>query len=164
LSWRTATEINASHYLIERSADGINFLSIGSVKATGNSVAETAYQFVDASPLAAFNYYRLKMVDEDGKSSYSAVIKLYSNSSTKVITSPNPFDQVINIQATVEISGDAYIRLFDQYGRIVYNTVRSVFKGTNAIQLNDLPQLPAGNYIIELRSGQLKSSQILLKK
>ncbi|QNA44048.1 T9SS type A sorting domain-containing protein [Lacibacter sediminis] len=163
LNWRTATEINASHYLIERSGDGINFLSIGSVKAMGNSVAETAYQFVDASPLAAFNYYRLKMVDEDGKSSYSMVIKLYSNSSTKVIASPNPFDQVINIQATVEVSEDAYIRLFDQHGRIVYNTIRSVFKGTNAIQLNNLPQLPAGNYILEVRSGQLKSAQLILK-
>lgn len=163
LSWRTATEINASHYLIERSADGINFLSIGSVKATGNSAIETAYQFVDVSPFATFNYYRLKMVDEDGKSTYSAVIKLYSNSSTKVIASPNPFDHVINIQTTVEVSGDAYIRLFDQYGRIVYNTIRSVVKGTNAIQLNNLPLLPAGNYILELRSGQLKSSQLLLK-
>jgi Secretion system C-terminal sorting domain len=164
LSWRTATEVNASHYLVERSGDGINFLSIGSVKAIGNSVAETNYQFVDASPLAAFNYYRLKMVDEDGQSSYSAVIKLYSNSSAKVIASPNPFDQVINIQATVEESGAAYIRLFDQQGRIVYNAIRSVLKGTNAIQLNNLPQLPAGNYLLEVRSGQLKSSQLLLKK
>lgn len=163
LNWRTATEINASHYLIERSGDGINFLSIGTVNATGNSVAETAYQFVDASPLATFNYYRLKMVDEDGKSSYSAIIKLYSNASTKVIASPNPFDQVINIQATLEVSGDAYIRLFDQHGRIVYTTIRSLFKGTNAIQLNNLPRLPAGNYILEVRAGQLKSSQLLLK-
>ncbi|MEJ8841258.1 T9SS type A sorting domain-containing protein [Lacibacter sp. H375] len=163
LNWKTATEINASHYLIERSSDGINFLSIGSVAATGNSVAETTYQFVDVSPLASFNYYRLKMVDEDGKSSYSAVIKLYSSSSIRVTASPNPFDQLINIQATVEASGDAYIRLFDQHGRIMYNTIRSVFKGTNAIQLNNLPQLPGGNYILEVRAGQLKSSQLLRK-
>jgi hypothetical protein len=163
LNWRTATESNASHYVIERSEDGIHFLSIGSVKAIGNSASETAYQFIDLSPLPAFNYYRLKMMDEDGKSSYSAVIKLYSNSSTKVIASPNPFDQVINIQATIEVSGEAYIRLFDQHGRIVYNTIRSVVKGTNAIQLNNLPQLPTGNYILEVRSGPLKSSQLLLK-
>mgnify|MGYP006164393881 CR=1 FL=1 len=103
------------------------------------------------------------MVDEDGKSSYSAIIKLYSSASTKVIASPNPFDQLINIQATVEVSGDAYVRLFDQHGRIVYTTIRSVFKGTNSIQLNNLPLLPAGNYILEVRTGQLKNSQLLLK-
>ena len=164
LNWRTATESNTSHFVIERSSNGQQFTSIGSVKAAGYSSNEIAYQFTDAAPFALSNYYRLKMVDQDGRFTYSAIIRLNAIIANKVTASPNPFSQVINIQATVENSGDAYIRLFDQQGKIVYQTIRSVMKGSNSFQLNNLPQMPAGNYILELRSGQLKTSQVLVKQ
>jgi plastocyanin len=163
LNWKTATEINSDYFNIERSADGIHFVSIGQVKATGNSSHEVAYNFVDASPLAAFNFYRLKMVDLDGKTTFSSVIKLNNTKATQLVLSPNPFKQVLNIQFTVPVGGEAYIRLFDQHGRIVMHTVRSVNAGTNAIQLQNLPVLPAGNYVLEIKSGLIKRIQQIIK-
>ncbi|NCU04190.1 MAG: T9SS type A sorting domain-containing protein [Chitinophagaceae bacterium] len=56
-----------------------------------------------------------------------------------------------------------YIRLYDQQGKVVYQTVRAVSKGTNAFQLGNLPDLPAGSYILELRCGREKITQQVLK-
>ncbi len=73
LKWVTESEINTSHYVIERSSDGRVFSTIGEV-ASLNSASQTVYNFVDQSPLAGRNYYRLKMVDNDDKSAYSNIV------------------------------------------------------------------------------------------
>ncbi|HEV7331205.1 MAG TPA: T9SS type A sorting domain-containing protein [Flavisolibacter sp.] len=80
LKWKTASELNASHFVVERSADGINFQPITQVDARGNSTVEIAYAAEDPSPAQGANYYRLKMVDLDATWEYSTV-KLVTNAS-----------------------------------------------------------------------------------
>ena len=75
LGWTTASEINNDHFLLERSADGMNYVLLGKVKGAGNSVHDMNYAFIDESPLNGNNYYRLTQVNFDGKSaSYSPVV------------------------------------------------------------------------------------------
>jgi len=76
LQWQTAQEQNSRDYSIERSADGVNYKSIGSVPAAGNSTLPSNYSFVDALPLNGTNYYRLKESDLDNKYLYSVVRSL----------------------------------------------------------------------------------------
>lgn len=163
LNWRTSTEDNTSHFLIEKSADGVVFSAIGTVKAAGHSSIERTYVYTDAVPFSGNNYYRLKTVDQDGKFSFSSVIRLHANRLQQVIVSPNPFEQVLNIQFTTADNGEAYIRLYDQQGKVVYQNVRAVSKGTNAFQLGNLPDLSAGSYILELRCGREKITQQVIK-
>ena len=75
LYWQTASEQNSSHFDIERSIDGINFLSIGNVIAAGNSSFIKNYDFNDQHSQKGVNYYRLKMVDVDGKYNFSKFLK-----------------------------------------------------------------------------------------
>ena len=75
LTWTTALEFNNSHFIIQRSADGINFEDIGKVyskKSTPN-----AYNFTDNKPNKGINYYRLKQVDYDAKFEMSPIEPLY---------------------------------------------------------------------------------------
>jgi hypothetical protein len=74
LQWTTRTEINVSHFNIQRSADGIAYQSIQTKAAKGNSSSPVQYGAIDASPLIGKAYYRLEMVDKDGSSKYSPVI------------------------------------------------------------------------------------------
>nr|MBP6687185.1 T9SS type A sorting domain-containing protein [Lacibacter sp.] len=164
LNWRTATEINSSHFIIERSTNGTDFIAAGNVTASGNTSIETAYTFTDAAVTGGINYYRIKIIDLDGTWSYSLVIKLYAgNNREKLIASPNPFQRILNIQFTVQQRGEAYIRMFDQHGRIVYTATRTLATGTNAIGLTNLPELPAGVYLLEVRSGSIKATHQLIK-
>jgi hypothetical protein len=66
LNWQTAQEINTSHFIIERSANGTDFSSIGKVSASGNNSITKDYLYTDTKPAKGTNYYRLKMVDADG--------------------------------------------------------------------------------------------------
>jgi hypothetical protein len=76
LSWTTAEEAGSSHFDIERSADAKEFIQLGRVQAKGNSATTQQYRFVDSKPLAGNNYYRLRMVDMNGKFEYSRTIAI----------------------------------------------------------------------------------------
>ncbi len=75
LDWTSTSEINFSRYDIERSIDGIFYKTIGSVPSKGNLVfAKTDYSFYDSENTEQTSYYRLKMLDRDGKFAYSKII------------------------------------------------------------------------------------------
>ncbi len=66
LEWHTTSESNASHYEIQRSADGRLWQEIGAIAAAGESDAPLAYRHRDLRPLPGLSYYRLKMIDHTG--------------------------------------------------------------------------------------------------
>jgi hypothetical protein len=73
LSWRTGVEVNLSEFQVQRSTTGTTFYSIGSVEPNGSY---SEYQYVDDNLLkqsVRTYYYRLKIVDNDGTSTYSVV-------------------------------------------------------------------------------------------
>lgn len=74
LVWQTASEENFNRFEIERSREGSVYHTIGSVKRQNNGSLKT-YRFSDLMPVA-IQYYRLKMIDEDGKYAYSKVIEI----------------------------------------------------------------------------------------
>ena len=76
LTWITEQESNMSHYDIQRSSDGRNFATIQSIQSR-NSVSRTNYTLADAKPLNGVSYYRLKMIETDGSSSYSKIVPVH---------------------------------------------------------------------------------------
>ncbi|HLG35896.1 MAG TPA: T9SS type A sorting domain-containing protein [Bacteroidia bacterium] len=81
LHWSTASEINNDYFIVERSADGIDFENIGTVDGHGNSNQPLNYFFDDVQPASGINYYRLKQIDYDGKFEYSKIIAVRNNPS-----------------------------------------------------------------------------------
>jgi hypothetical protein len=69
-----AHEQNITHYDLERSIDGINFMLAGKISATGNS--EYSYSDNVSGITASLYYYRLKSTDADGNFKYSAIVKI----------------------------------------------------------------------------------------
>ena len=112
INWGTDQEVNSSHFIIERSANGINWTSIATVNAVGNSNVHLDYVAFDNTPLNGINYYRLKQADLDGSAIYSEVRNVVFNIPYEVSITPNPAKDVINVSVagshtqsfTVEIS------------------------------------------------------------
>jgi hypothetical protein len=72
IKWSTAVEQDLSYYDVQRSADGRFFSSLEKTNASGSE----KYSVLDLRPLTGFNYYRLKMVDNDGKFAYSSIVRI----------------------------------------------------------------------------------------
>ncbi len=87
LIWKTASEHNSSHYLIERSITGeFNENTIIGIKqAAGNSTELLTYTFVDNDYRSEINYYRITQVDTDGKFKIYGPISINNTESVKKI-------------------------------------------------------------------------------
>jgi hypothetical protein len=107
IQWTTAEEINAAYFEVQRSTDGANWTAIATVKAAGNST--NTYSYTDKNCNAASVYYRVKEVDNDHQSMYTAVRFLKNNQTAtpSIITVQNKIAVVFPQQAkgavTVEV-------------------------------------------------------------
>ncbi|MBP6237911.1 MAG: DUF3494 domain-containing protein [Saprospiraceae bacterium] len=103
LGWQTASEINSSHFIIEKSSDGLDFTPIGQINAMGNSQSLASYTFYDDFPCDSFNYYRLNQFDIDGNHMYSYTrMVYYTVTIIDVVIFPNPFSNEITIKTNGE--------------------------------------------------------------
>ncbi|MEP6556134.1 MAG: T9SS type A sorting domain-containing protein [Ferruginibacter sp.] len=131
LSWTTENEKNFSHFEIERAGADNNFNSIGRLSAT-NSPLSQQYLFNDETPARGVNFYRLKMIDIDGKFKYSKVISINFSSNTSLVVYPNPASDYIRIVTAKKIKA---IEVADVSGRIVK---RMNANNDNRYDINDL--------------------------
>ncbi|HMC99899.1 MAG TPA: T9SS type A sorting domain-containing protein [Ferruginibacter sp.] len=90
LTWHTSSEINSDHFEIEWSKDGVNWQTLGSVAAAGNSSTTRSYGYNHATPFMGVNYYRLRQVDIGGAFVYSPVRVVNFSSKTGIKVMPNP--------------------------------------------------------------------------
>lgn len=97
LAWSTASEVNNSHFDIERSSDGKKFSKIKRVAGSGDKHQTSTYTSIDKAPLSGVSYYRLKQTDFDGTYAYSRIIAVELKGFVESIaTFPNPAtDQII---------------------------------------------------------------------
>ncbi|MFY8108456.1 MAG: T9SS type A sorting domain-containing protein, partial [Bacteroidia bacterium] len=129
LKWTTATEINNSHFEVERSFDSeSSFNRISIVKGQGNSNLLKTYLFTESFNLIDFAaskiYYRLKQVDYDGKFDYSPIVSidLNSNPEQTLLVNPNPFKDEIKLSGVRELSS---LKLYDPSGKEIMSKVLS---------------------------------------
>ncbi|HVT85087.1 MAG TPA: T9SS type A sorting domain-containing protein [Chitinophagaceae bacterium] len=167
LSWTTATEINNDHFEIERSADGINFSTIGTVAGSGNSSQLINYQFTDHiwESSATIFYYRLKQVDIDGKSSYSKIIVLRLNNLaiSNYTVYPNPFTSDLKLQISSQKETDIVIQIHNSAGQLEVSQKASLQTGDNIIVVQNLGALSPGLHLMKIVSLDGVVSEKLMK-
>ena len=151
LTWQTATERNASHFVIERSANGeTDFKTIGTVKAFGSTNAVQNYTFTDQEPLSN-GYYRLRSVDFDGKDGLSKTISIERKTQKLTLTKvfPSPVSDVVTIQFESPTSEKVQLTITDFLGRVVEQKTVENTEGSYQLPVN-VAQLPVGAYFIQL--------------
>ena len=104
MTWRTESETNNNHFVVEKSIDGRVFSNIGTVKGNGTTIATHTYIFTDAAPYNAVSYYRLNQVGNDGKTTLSKVIAIrQSIGKNNFKVYPNPTTAVLTIEHTPSV-------------------------------------------------------------
>ncbi|TMI95040.1 MAG: hypothetical protein E6H08_07285 [Bacteroidetes bacterium] len=152
LNWKTENEINTSHFVIERSADGTRFNGIENVTANGrnNAGASFNYSFTDNDAINQSSqrlYYRLRMVDIDGNFKYSNIISVsFPLITSKLSISPNPVLTTVRVAITSEADGRVHWKLTDNVGRVIQKGSENVKKGAGNNFTINMNKLPAGTY------------------
>lgn len=151
LNWKTAGELNNDRFEIERSADGINFTTIGTEAGNGTTDYTINYSFEDntAPKFATVLYYRLKQVDYNGAFEYSPITRL-ANGSINTLTPDikawyNSTEGNIRLTTLNTESELVNINIIDMQGRVVATQATKLTKGTNNISL-DIQHLNNGIY------------------
>lgn len=160
LQWQTAQEQNTASFTIERSADGRQFSSVGSVVAANTTLINN-YTFNDVQPLAGTSYYRLKMLDADGHFTHSRVVAVKRNESSVALQLfPNPTTNVLHIQANGQ--GVAGLQITNTNGHVLQQQ-QVMLNGTTSFTIN-MQHLPAGCYYLILQHEQERTVQVFLKQ
>lgn len=164
LQWVTTTEINTKNFVVQRSTDAMNFENIGVVNAAGNSAQKTSYQFNDAGFNKGANkiYYRLQMVDNDGKFAYSKIASVIILPDGKLfIVYPNPVKDNLFITTNSTLSM-AEIKIMDQTGKMVFRQQVENIQANNSTKIN-IANLQKGIYYLQLISGSNVQSTKFIK-
>lgn len=148
LAWQTAAQLNLRHFDIERSIDGSSFSSIGMVAGTGNSTSTTAYQFTDKQPAPGLNYYRLRMVDLDGSTSYTATKTIVFSGKRGFTVYPNPAGGTITIQP-VAFTGPVQLQIVNSIGQPVFKASKTL----SGALLLPVDFLAKGVYYLQASAG-----------
>lgn len=142
LKWVTASELNNDFFTVQHSIDGVEFTSLGNVAGQGTKQSATTYNFVDYSPMAGINYYRLKQTDFDGTSSYSNIIAI--NLDLEWLLYPNP--ATYGTDVTINKKGNYAV--YNNLGVLVIKV-----SDTNKL---DISSLAPGIYTVRSSNGSIR--------
>lgn len=158
LSWETLNEITNDRFEIERSAGDYNhFERIGERAGAGNSSERLAYAFDDHGfTPGLINYYRLKVIDQNGESTYSNAVGVETSPNgahlVNFYPNPAPAGAPIAFTFTSDKAQKVDLLLMDLQGRVVRDLGYEAQIGTNNFQF-DTANLPAGQYLMRLQGG-----------
>jgi hypothetical protein len=164
LSWKTLTEINSNRFDIERSTDGINFTKIGEKAAAGYSNSDVNYSYADAGMNVSVYYYRLKLVDLDGKVSYSNIAAVRKSSIKTIKVFPNPAVENLSVEFS-NAKGSYTVTLLNQAGQEVQNIKADISNTVQYVKINR-NNVAAGMYYVRVKennTGEVMSEKVVIK-
>lgn len=147
VQWTTTFERGSSHFIIERSTDGLGFQDIGSQDATGHSEALTAYTFMDKGAMDGLNYYRIRSLGTEGSMQYSPVVSVMVTRGNEFVVAPNPVEQGASLLLRAPMPGRFTMRTIDASGRVVFDQMATLGESDQRLDLQ-WPGLDAGSYIL----------------
>ncbi|MFN3402651.1 MAG: glycosyl hydrolase [Cytophagaceae bacterium] len=157
LKWITVWEKNNSHFIIQRSADGLHFSDIGLLSGNGTSSGRHEYLFHDFNPLAGVNYYRLKQIDFDGNFQYSDIRIVKMINDMKIY--PNPVTDKIHVEGIHTKDTKLFYELISMTGQTIKRGIISVQK------LIEVSEVSSGIYILKVKDeyGEVLLSEKIRK-
>ncbi|GAC1376056.1 MAG: hypothetical protein NVSMB30_20980 [Hymenobacter sp.] len=164
LRWVTASEKNNASFVVERSADGVNFQAIRTLRGAGTVQGYTYYDVIDEQPIAGLSYYRLRQTDFDGAFSFSPVrtVKLARTDVKGLDVYPGATGQqwVVSSALPVEEMTSALVKVYDVTGRML--RVSAMPDAQAGRWTLDTHTLPSGVYIVQLITKTGTYSQRIL--
>lgn len=167
LSWITASEVNNDYFEILRSTDGINFITIGSLRGSGNSTVELSYNLVDKDVPSNYQvlYYKLRQFDMDGRQeTFDAIaVELDEDRIGVYEVMPNPFTSSVHIDYYATFPQKVSITLISNSGKIILSRSVDCPRGHTPIDIDNLEGIPPGIYFLILSDDKKQKLTRIIK-
>ncbi len=142
LFWSSNAGYKVDKYVVERSADGVDFKPLLKQSSFGGNSVKV-YQDVDDNPLSGDNYYHLKLFMSDGSVTYSDVKKVSFDYDLKAISLyPNPASQFVNLDLKTYAGKRGTVKIFNAIGMLVKQK-----------EFDNIPAAPIGFDLKDYRNG-----------
>lgn len=152
LQWSTLSELENSHFEIQRKIKDQPFIKIGEVKGNGTTNERKEYQFIDDHPILGDHYYRLKQVDFNGTMDYSPIVHVVNKNAQRdqLDCYPNPTPSgVVRVNYYSNKNKKTDITIFDLSGKQIETRIASFVEGENSFTI-DLSEENEGVYLIKV--------------
>jgi hypothetical protein len=160
LNWQVSEQLNILKYDVETSTDGNNFSVLGTVAA----VSASRYAFTHGMPVNGINFYRLKIIENDGSFKYSKIVTAEINNASCVQVLPNPFTNSIHMIVALSNPSPVNTVIFDATGRKIYERTVYGNTGINKFEITSLQHFAPGVYMVSVTSNKLISNHRLIKE
>jgi hypothetical protein len=162
INWATSFEKENHHFTILRAGSDLKFEEIGQVLSQGDSENEQFYSFVDRNPLEGVSYYQLATLDINNQMKLSDIRSIERKGSSKAISiSPNPSNGNFTLRTNLPEKGDYTISISSTEGKVFFNQVYSLEKGSQSIPFNKL-SLSKETYIVRIQKGKFTLEEKLV--
>lgn len=164
LNWATSQEINTSHFNIEYSNNGKDFISVQSISAAGNSSNIKNYAASHKVNNESNHYYRLKIIDKDGSFTYSQIIKLKTASKALQV---DVYPSVVTNNATMSIATTekttGLISITNMDGQVIKKYNINIETGSQTEKI-DVSNLSKGVYLVTLQTNNQQQTFKIIKQ
>jgi hypothetical protein len=168
LTWATGNNDEIRYFEIEKSTDGNNFFTAGTVNSVSSDRPSANYQFTDKNSSGSNPvYYRLKIFTKDNQIVYSKVIRLSAGKTAncRVTIFPNPFTDKLQVAIYTPYTQNIKLSVFDEAGKLMKKLNTIAETGNSKITISDSSTWPTGSYFVKIMIGdKLILSKTILKK
>jgi hypothetical protein len=164
--WNVLDDGTQHSFLIEKSIDGVNFNHLETIEekeSAGNDFVK--YSILDRQPFQS-TYYRLIILQESGKETYSEIVQVQSKSNfsvKKFSVFPNPSHGKVNVKYVSEKKEDSSYEIYNSIGELVNKGQQKIEIGSNHFSLN-LNDVFSGPHVFLLKmhvSGEVLTRKVL---
>jgi hypothetical protein len=158
LYWKTANEENINSFEIESSDNGSSdWKAVGTNAPMASAGGGYSYSFIDLNKLNGDRYYRIKIVDRDGKYVFSKVVAVTSRETVTYSVKPTLVNNSMTISLTT--AGQVQVSIFNTFGQPVKTLVSD-----NSTFTIDVSSLSRGLYFVKVAQGSSSYSTRFFKQ
>lgn len=163
LEWIVNANETGAYFEVEKSTDGRSFTRVATVRTIAQA-GEVYYTFSERN--TGGTYYRLKLVNKDQSTSYSAVVLVQSEVavSAKLQITPNPVASSLAFTYRASGAEEVTLTLYNAVGAKIFSRQLAVQKGTNTYQVPLHPLMQSGTYILELSGSSGKNIERFIRR
>jgi hypothetical protein len=156
LDWKIYENASVNSIQIERSADGLQFQSLGIIPAdSSDGTVEYHYNDILRSNDPTILYYRLIVYTSSGRILRSQVVKTMGNSrGTLLQVCPTITRGALRIQTSGEYNSLLELEIYDGAGKMIVKNSFPVSKGFQTFDMEELAEKPNGVYLVKLKRDQ----------
>lgn len=162
LNWTTLSELNNAGFDIEHRTTA-GFEALGFVESAGQSTDQTDYTFRIKDLEPGIHYFRLRQIDLDGSSVYTAEVEAtveLMDAFNLMAAYPNPFTESTSFTLAVDQTQDVEISVYNILGQKVATLYNELLPANEITPFRfDGGSLSSGVYVIAIRGERFTESQ-----